>query len=240
MDRERIFRRKLLGQLTAEEDVELESLLQQDPSAKEEFESYRETMFAVVAGEKEELKEFLHSLDEPAKTRSLTFQWYAIAATLILLLTLSFLFFRPGNASDLYSEYYESYPNVYLPVTRDYAGQDSLLYTAFLQYESKRYTLAAQSFENYLTRVDTASEVSFYHAMSLMQLEEWDKAAGLLDELKNSGGAKDFEAEIYWYRSLIDLKRKNPSAAKESLNRLLETGSSFKKGEAKQLLEKLN
>ena len=236
MDREALFRKKILGQLTPAEESSLSALFQEDPAAKEQFQEYQAVMAAVIEGEKAELKEFLTGIEKEER-KIIPMWWMSIAAGLVLLIGLSYIFWPKPNTSDLYGTYFDPYPNVYLPITRNQIGEDSLLSVAFFQYESGQFEKASQSFSLYTESADAKDEVRFYQAMSLMQIDSLTKALGILTSINNPDF--DYADEVSWYRSLILLKNGQEGKAIAALIELKNRGSSFKKKEVEALLESL-
>ncbi|MEM6768327.1 MAG: hypothetical protein AAF655_25540 [Bacteroidota bacterium] len=236
MDREALFRKKILGQLTPAEESSLSALFQGDPDAQEEFQEFQAVMAAVIEGEKAELKEFLNRIEKEER-KVIPMRWMSVAAGLVLLIGLSYIFWPKPNTSDLYGTYFDTYPNVYLPITRNQIGEDSLLSVAFFQYESGQFEKSSQSFLLYTESTDAKDEVNFYHAMSLMQIGSLAQAKDILDSIDNPDF--DYADEVSWYRSLILLKNEQEEEAISALIELKNRGSSFKKEEIEALLEKL-
>ncbi|MEM7512987.1 MAG: hypothetical protein AAF388_18815, partial [Bacteroidota bacterium] len=236
MDREELFRKKILGQLTPAEESSLSALFQEDPDAQLEFQEFQAVMAAVIEGEKAELKEFLTGIEKEEK-KIIPMRWISIAAGLVLLIGFSYIFWPKPNTPDLYGTYFDTYPNVYLPITRNQIGEDSLLSVAFFQYESGQFEKASQSFSLYTESSDAKDEVHFYQAMSLMQVDSLSQAESILTTLNSPDF--DYADEVSWYRALLLLKNGQEEEAISALTELKDKKSSFKREEVEALLEKL-
>ncbi|MEM8900322.1 MAG: hypothetical protein AAGC85_19560, partial [Bacteroidota bacterium] len=225
MDREALFRKKILGQLTPAEESSLSAIFQEDPDAQLEFQEFQAVMAAVIEGEKAELKEFLNSIEKEDR-KVIPMRWMSIAAGLVLLIGLSYIFWPKPNTSDLYGTYFDTYPNVYMPITRNQIGEDSLLSVAFFQYESGQFEKASQSFSLYSESDDTKDEVRFYQAMSLMQIDSLSQAGYILASITSPDF--DYVDEVSWYKALLLLKNGQEEEAISALTELKNRGSSFK------------
>ncbi|MEL6192777.1 MAG: hypothetical protein AAFR66_12035 [Bacteroidota bacterium] len=236
MDREALFRKKILGQLTPAEESSLSAMFQEDPEAKEQFQEYQAVMAAVIEGEKAELKEFLTGIEKEEK-RIIPMRWMSLAAGLVLLIGLSYIFWPKPNTSDLYGTYFDTYPNVYMPITRNQIGEDSLLSVAFFQYESGQFEKASQSFSLYTELSDAKDAVRFYQAMSLMQIDSLSQAESILTTINSPDF--DYADEVSWYRALLLLKNGQEEEAIAALTELKDIRSAFKREEVEALLEEL-
>ena len=236
MDREALFRKKILGQLTPAEESSLSAIFQEDPDAQLEFREFQAVMAAVIEGEKAELKEFLTGIEKEER-KVIPMRWMSIAAGLVLLIGLSYIFWPKPNTSDLYGTYFDTYPNVHLPITRNQIGKDSLLSVAFFQYESGQFEKASQSFSLYTEAADAKDEVRFYQAMSLMQIDSLSQAESILISIDSPDF--DYAEEVSWYRALVLLWNGQNEEAISVLTELKDRKGSFKQEEVEALLKKL-
>ena len=222
------------GSLSEDELKGLHDSLQSDPDFKAEFDAYRDMHHAFHHRERLALKDHLIKLDgdQNQNIRPIyTSNWFRFAAAILLLVALS-LPFLPTGSTSLYDANFDVYPNVEQPVVRSNGVSNQ----AFLQYENGQFQKAAQAFEIMLQSEDDPN-IRFYYAMSLLNAGSIAQA----DEELTSLSAYDFDyqAEVFWYRALVQIQQENYSAAMKQLSAMDEMGTAFKARERQKLWKKL-
>jgi tetratricopeptide (TPR) repeat protein len=220
--------------MSPEERQEFEELLKDDESFRNKFEEHKSVFNAFKINEAKKIKAKLkaHETQESTKKRFISKPViYSIAATFIVLIGMSvyFNFFQ----QDLYKQYFEPYPNVYQPVVRGDAEEST---KAFMYYENKKYTEAQNSFKSLLEKEDNPN-VRFYYALSFLNQNQPKQA---IDELKKLKNIKfEFQAEVYWYLALSEIKLEKFDSAKSNLRDLTSKHPKFKKDKVESLLDNL-
>ncbi|MFT5884676.1 MAG: hypothetical protein ACI9IP_001133 [Arcticibacterium sp.] len=161
---------------------------------------------AITRHERLKLKKVLADDDELSEPKK-TWRPWAMAAAVLSVAAFSFWMMNETvSEKDLYAAYYQKYPNVVAPLTRsnEAASKKDKLYQ---NYEKGDYTSAIAGLE--VLKSDTAT---FYLALSLMEAEDYKKAAAVL-------GLEDFSGSSFylyakWYMALSSLKMQEYSEAK--------------------------
>lgn len=259
MTQEALIRGHFKNTLTADEQLQLEQLLQEDAAFKTLFEEHQDMHFAFLESEKQALKQHLQALsakapiteneearpsaeNPPSKPttgdgRVVAMKWYqqnwlkyAIASVFVIGL---FVLFMPKNQNaDLYTTYFEAYPNVEAPVIRNSDGNID----AFLHYENQDYANAIAAFELLLAEENNPN-IRFYFAMSLMNAGQLSAAKKELDALQQL--PFDYQAEALWYNALIALERQDNATVIQNLKDLQVVDGQFNREAVGELLGKL-
>ncbi|MGV6830108.1 MAG: tetratricopeptide repeat protein [bacterium] len=235
MNKENLLHNYFKNTLSEEEKAQLFELLEKDADFKESFDEYNDLNLAFKKQEANELKDYLQNLENAQVNR----QWYqqswiryAAAAILVIAIGLQFLL---GDTTSLYDQYYETYPNVELPVVRN-SEQDAAM-KAFQAYENKAYQKSISEFEALLKDSENLN-YRFYYAMAFLNNQQYDEALAQLNLLEKQ--TFDYSEETQWYQALILLQQKNTEQALSKLNDLENQNSSFNKTERKELIKKLS
>ena len=230
---EAFFRKKILGLLTDKEEKLFEAQFSEDPNFRERYLSYKEMMETVIVAEQNDLKQQLKHLNQPNKKRFSV--WLPIAASFALLLGLAY-FSTTHTKKDLFDTYFDTYPNVVLPTTRGSQGTQDILEKAFFNYDSGRFTEANKAFEIYLERQEDP-RISFYRAMALMNVENFEEAQKILLSIAASENETfEYLPEVRWYLALLHLEKGNNPAAVSLLRLNKAKGVRFKAKETDELL----
>ena len=212
---------------------EFNTLLANDSDFKEDFDFQKELQETLVLNDREQLKKEIKNWNNvPNKRR---FNPWQIAASLVILLGTSLLFFfnsQSSSTEELYASNFEPYRNIVQPIVRG-EHKDDLQSKAFEAYETKDYKNAILHFNEILKEKPNAT-ISFYKANALMQLNKTNEAILILEtNVKNSDTLQD---RNLWYLALAYLKNNNIEASKKTLKQLL-SQSNFKAKEAAVLIE---
>ena len=252
-DQERILIEKYFFGTLSPEEQETFNQLRERPSFAKEVQLEKEVMEVVDWEMEKQLKRKLifeeaqlqpTSLASPPLSTPTVFNsWktWAIAASVVLLITFSGLryFWQPHAPENLYSEYFQPYPNVVEPINRTGNGNETNRYKAFLSYENKQYD---QALNQILSLPEAASDpdLLFYQAQILLIQENYQAGQPLLESLINMEGHSWYK-QASWYLALTYIGQNKQEEA-ITLLQFLErdnTVPSYKKEAAKELLTKI-
>lgn len=239
MDKEQLLYNYFTNSLTEEQEKQFKELLEKDTEFKSEFEF--EYNLKRVAKEKRQadlkakLRNFESGLNTEEKEEKSSFNYLKIAASVVLLITASWLGYQSFfslDYNDLYADNFKTYPNTVFTITRS-DSLNSLEREAFVAYESHDYKLALEKFkqakqQNYFT---------FYEAQCYLRLNKFNEAINKFNLIIKQN--EEFVPESYWYAALAYLKQQNKEKVIHYLNKLV-SDFNYKKEETKQLLEDLN
>lgn len=237
MDKEHLITSYFENSQTEEERLLMEELLKSDAEFLEEFTFRKNLKLAFQRNQRIELKEKLRIHESQKQVKpTIQLNWkYVAAAILILGFGTYFMMNSLQNSEDLYSQYYETYPNLVAPVVRG-DNQDANLETkAFQAYENKEFKQAVALFSD-LYKTNQKEYALFYQAMSYLEIEGQTQEAVSL--LKNTDWSKEFKEKSLWYLALAQLKIQNTEEAKKSLQSLQDLGN-YRQDQVKQLLDQL-
>ena len=224
------------GTLSIEELKEFNTLLINDNDFKEEFEFQKELQDTLILNDREQLKKEILKWDTVNNKRR--FNSWQIAASLIILLGTSLLFFfnsQSISTEELYASNFEPYRNILQPIVRG-EHKDDIQSKAFEAYETKDYENAILHFNEILKKEPNAT-ISFYKANALLQLNKANQAITILEaNIKNPDTLQD---RNLWYLALAYLKDNNIDASKKTLIQLL-SQSEYKAKEATLLIKNLD
>ena len=234
--REELIQKYFKESLSEEELVEFNQLRAIDDNFVKEVIDYQSVLLAVQSAEREELKRNLQLL-EKKKAKNSMYKKLAVAASFIGVIGIGSLIFSNMHPSGktLFAKNFEAYPNVVAPITRSVKPtKESEKY--FVAYEKGEYKMAIEGFKKQLKSEDNG-DIRFYIAMSYLNSENEDVALKELQLIKKN--TTDFYPQVVWYQALIHIENENFDSAKELLNELIALESSYKKKEAKELLEEI-
>lgn len=230
---EALFRKKILGLLSAEEERLFDLQFSDNSDFREQYFVYKEMMEVVIIAEKKALKQKLERLNQSKKKKLKL--WLPLAASFILLIGLASIFYS-RDTNDLYDTYFDTYPNLILPTTRGGQENGGILEKAFFNYDRRQFEEANRAFETYLQN-NKDSRISFYQAMGLMNSRKLEEAKKILVSVEKSENESfEYMQETRWYLALLYMREGN----KENAVKLLETNkakeSDFKLEETDDLL----
>jgi tetratricopeptide (TPR) repeat protein len=159
----------------------------------------------------------------------------ALAALLVIALSINFFINSEVNEDKLFSIYFEPSKNVTAPIVRS-ETDENLLNSAFIAYSESNYEVAISLFEKGFEDTKN-SELLFYEANALLASGNTEEAIKKFEEHLTYSDI--LTNRSHWYLALTYLKSENPDKAKQELKSLIDSGEPFKKAEAKSLLKKL-
>ncbi|WP_298903696.1 tetratricopeptide repeat protein [uncultured Psychroserpens sp.] len=146
------------------------------------------------------------------------YYFYAIAASLVILLAVSwFVDFGTSN-DELYSSY-SDYSNLPSFVSRGEEDKDGL-FKAETFFENKQYEEASEIFTSYLKASKDNGAVYIYQGLSQIELEQYDAAEQTFNTLIKSDLLD--APKGYWYSALLCLKQDKINEAKALLTEIVE------------------
>ena len=218
MDKETLINQYFEKTLSAEEQIQFDSLLESDVEFAEQVSFQLKVKKAITLNEREDLKKKLNSF-EPKKAKVKSYKiWYA-AASLFLIGGLGFYFSQNSNTA-IYEEFYQSYPNVVAPTVRGEQKED-IKSEAFYQYDSGNYKKSLELFST-IYEAEQDDYALFYKALSQMELHKTNDAIGSFMQFDlNKNNA--FTPFVKWYLALAYLKENQKKKAIPLLKSLSET-----------------
>ena len=159
----------------------------------------------------------------------------AVAALLIIALSINFLINSSINEDKLFATYFEPSKNVSSPIVRS-ETDETVLINAFIAYSEMNYIQAISLFDKAFDNTKN-SELLFYEGNSLLALGKTEEAIETLKEHLTYDDT--LSNRTHWYLALAYLKMKQLDKAKVELKALITSEETFKKTEAISLLEKL-
>ena len=244
MDKELLLYRYFSDQLTDDEQLLFNDLLEKDLEFKAQFEFENDLKRVINKNQKQNLKQKLIGFEKEieAKNKSISskprLKNWSIAASIALLIGLGWIAYSTFSGPDydnLYVANFETYPNTVYTITRSDADQ-SLERNAFAAYEASDYEKAAAAFLDLKTK-NGSIHINFYLAQSYMHLGKDNEAIEILKSVILND--MEFKAEAHWYLALAYIKTKDEVKAVAMLNNLIENFD-YKKEKAQALLAELD
>lgn len=219
------------GNLSTEEELVFQNLLDEDIDFAKSFEYEKNVKKAITLNERAALKQKLQAFEQPKKT----YKWVYVAASFAVLLGFFIwtIFFNT-NYDSLYSDYYQTYPNTVSPTVRG-ESNDDIKSNAFYAYDSGNYIQAIALFSEIYTK-DGDDYALFYKALSLMETEKYDEALTTLN-LHDYTKESTFTPFFRWYGALTNLKLKNKEESIHLLEKLTQTDNPQKEAAIRLLSE---
>lgn len=223
------FENYLNNEMTFEDRSTFENQLQEDANLKEQFELYKQTtQFLEVKFSKEtiDFKDNLKSISKdyfanPTKHKtkviSLQSKWFAVAAMLIIFIGFWY-FIQGGNPS--YSDYNNHNEAHFVERSQ---GNPSLK-EAEKAFNAKEYAQAVTYFES-IPKEDLGIEESLFYAISLIEVNAYDKSDVVLLKIKEGNSA--YKEDATWYLALSSLKQEKYVDCKKYLEQITEDSEKY-------------
>lgn len=223
-----IVHKYLNGELTPDEQVQLDAWMKEDPTFKEEIAYEKNVQKAVVRNERAALKKYLQSVDAPSQNRRPYF--WAAASILVLICISIALFWNRNDQQKLYAEFYQPYPNIISPILR---GENSVNASqqAFQAYELEDYKTASALFDQ-LYQEESSPYAQLYAGISYVMIKDFDLAKDRLEKVQH------YSEVAQWYLALAHLGKNDIKSTEKILQDLITNDSEFS-NQAQQLLKKL-
>ncbi|MFD2916600.1 tetratricopeptide repeat protein [Psychroserpens luteus] len=227
--------------ISKQELLEFNHLYKTNPEFKEEVDFLKAIKSVSEVEDDVEFKKQLTSYESEYahKEKSIISKWLkpltAVAALLIIALSINFLINSSINEDKLFATYFEPSKNVSSPIVRSETDKTALN-NAFITYNEMNYEQAIPLFDNAYNNTKN-SELLFYEGNSLLVLGKIEEAIEIFKEHLTYNDA--LTNRTHWYLALAYVKTKQLEKAKVELKALINSEETFKKTEASSLLEKL-
>ncbi|MEW4923457.1 hypothetical protein [Algibacter sp. 2305UL17-15] len=162
-------------------------------------------------------------------TKTYTLMKYLVAACVVVLFG---IFSLNQFSSPTYGDYAD-YNQISLTVR---GANSKLLQTAENAFNTKDFAKAEEAFSRLIAEDETNSELKLYSAISNIELNNFETADGLLEDLRRGNSA--FKHKATWYLALSKLKQDNETACFEILKTIPEDAEDYEK--AQKLIKKLD
>jgi len=223
------------GTLNEQEKLNLESRLKADMSFEQAFQEYRDLRngidYSIMKTLKEELQELEATLpevnielqdrgqgEEPLIGQR--FMLWKVAAVVMLIAVSAVVVFQlqqPSSPQDLFTQYFEPYPNEFVSAKRgDDVAADPMV-QAFQAYDNQDYSTAIVGFKKMLKEEENVM-VLFY--LGSAQLAQNASQAAIATFERFLEISKDSVTEAKWYLALSYLKESRVEAAKTMLDEI--------------------
>ena len=239
MKYEELIEKYFSGVLTQGEQQMFDSLYQKDIEFRKEVDFLKDVK---KVSENTDTITFRNTLkgfeNETAYNRNGLIKTYwkpisAIAAILIIALSISFLIDSKVDHLYLFESYFEPSKNVTSPIVRN-NNDDDLKNEAFFVYNKGNYEKASGLFSKLFQETNN-SEFLFYQGNSLLAQGNSQQAIEVFNEhLKHNDQLSN---RTYWYLALAYLNTNELKLAKKELEAYIASGDVYKSEEAKSLLE---
>ncbi|KAB8155031.1 hypothetical protein EZY14_003890 [Kordia sp. TARA_039_SRF] len=246
MEHEALIQKYIQDSLNEAEKAQFEALVESDADFALKVAEFENVHAAIKANEKAQLKSHLQQLEAtqndevPAKKTVKKTIRLAIAVAILLVLGLIGNYFMQQATLNetLYATYFEPYPNALAPVTRTQETPTEALPKAMRLYEDGKHQEAFDLISDITKgQENPETDVLFYQAMCLLNLQQETEALNILREIKHS--KTRFTPQIYWYGALIHIKFKENEKALKALEYMDEIQTTFKSKEREILKQKL-
>jgi len=186
---------------------------------------------------KERLKTISNQNTVNKKKQKSKYLFIGIAASITLFIVLN-IFNQSPNNHTLYDTFYTTYPNIYIKKGVENSSL-SVFEKAMSYYDSKDYIAAKKVFEDISTKRALNENESFYHAMTLMELNKHESAEKELRSINDI--ASPFYTEAKWYLALNLIKRNKKDEAIKTLESILKSklSGTKRKNNTTELLKKI-
>ena len=223
--------RYLRDEMEDQERRRFEEQLSTDDALTEELALHRDAMEGIRLDGSQELKKRLQAVeaelakpdpvvvDEKKPNRRFLMTWVAIAASLLTVLLLGYLFV-PTTASpqELYAANYQPFPNLINPAQRSTEVEEATVPEQALRaYDNQQYDQAIALFEQ--GDAQSSPGYTFYYGASYLGAGQPERAIPLLERVVREKTGLFYEPGL-WYLALAHLKVSDAEAARPYLQTL--------------------
>ena len=242
--------RYLRDEMNEQERRLFEEQLATDEALSEELDLQRDTIEGIGIDGSHALKKRLQALeaeltnpapvvgDEKKTNRRFLMTWVAVAASLLTVVLLGYLFVPSASSpQELYAAHYQPFPNLINPTQRSTEVEEETgLGRAVRAYDEQQYAEALTLFEEGNALSDPS--YTFYYAASYLALDQPVQAIPLLERVVQEKTGLFYEPSL-WYLALAHLKANDPAVARPYLQTLAEQEGDYAR-EARELLEEID
>jgi len=228
----------LLNKMDDNEREAFENDLNSDPELRRLTRNRQVIIMGIKAGFNSELKEKLKAEDTRRKNAfpEKRIQYLSAIAAIVIIGLFSQVFLSriKNDPARIYSEYYRTYPNVSIPISRSEENSENPYYL----YETGDFRGALSEFKSLIEAEPGNETVLFYAAITCMELLDFDNAIKYL-EIVAGEDQNRFTRPSYWYLSLAYINSENIEEASAWLEKLAE-GDDIYSNDAKKILKRIN
>jgi len=200
--------------LSVDEKKQMEKRLKDEPDLKNKLNEHHQLIqgirYSHLQNKLEQLKALETSLPEIAADSKTNQRWMEVswkplaAAAVFLLLTISYLFYnQKTDPKELYTTYFEPYPNVFEPTVRGDARADQRT-EAFHAYDQGAYQKAADGFKTLLKEKSEPGVLLLLGNANLMLGNIEEAQNNFLTLIKNFD---ELDGQAKWYLGLSYLRQ---------------------------------
>ena len=215
----------LQGALSPEAKKTFESRLKTEPALNDAFIIFRDVnqhLSHHLSEERAAFKDTLKTVADqhldtsvapkkPVKVIRFNPWKYAIAAAVIVLIGLTFMF---SSGDPLYADY--AFNESISLVERD--GEGTAFAKAETAFNAKEYQEAITYFNAILASDDANAEVQYYKGIALVEVGKYDEADAIFSQLAD--GNTLYKDKATWYGALSKLKQGDKQACKQLLEKI--------------------
>ncbi len=236
MNKEQLIQKYLDNSLTNEEKALLEKETSTNPDFQKELEEAKNLRVAIIAHKKEVLRSTFKTLNEHKKNTLFSQIKLGIAACLVIsfFTIIYFLFVAPVSNEKLFTENFEPYRNIVIPIERstDTHKNKNKEYIAFYEYEIGNYETSYNQFSD-LYEMEQKSYFLFYKGICELQLDMTEKAIASFSKHQETNDS--FKEKGKWYLALAYLKNNDTPKCKIVLEDIVKQ-ESYNYQKAKEIL----
>ena len=227
--------------ISKDELLEFENLYKTDSEFKLEVDFLKNVKSVSEKEDDEQFKKQLAFYEEEynENQKKEKIKWFkpltVAAAVVFMVLSITFLWNNTKSNEELFADYFEPSKNVSAPIVRSEVDE-SIANNAFIAYAEGNYKDALPLFEKAFSTSNN-SELLFYEGNSHLAIGDTEKAIEKFN--KHITFSDTLTNRSHWYLALAYLKMEQNEKAKTELKVFIDSNESFKKVEAKSLLEKL-
>ena len=238
-----LIERHLRGTLTKEEHTLFQQKMK-DPAFKKQVTFMENMQTAIKVKEHQQLKAILEKEEKRCKEQEHKVvkikrlrRTAAIAASLILLVSMYFLVSLPKSPEAFFAAHYEPKQNSHIKVERGENPNASLLNDAFILYEDGKYEEATKAFDQIL-KESSNNEILPYRAHALLATGKTQKAIIDLERFIKQTTDDTARSAANYTLALAYIRQGNTEKAKPHVEAL--RNHPFYKNKTKKLLKYLN
>lgn len=236
MESERLIAKYFQNQLSAEEKIQFEQLMNSNSEFKEQVLFEEKVKKSIFKQEHSKLKKQLELVEEGMKTKNHNFRRYLIAASIVILISVGFLWkFNSPTPEKLFESNYTIASNTTYPITRNSESKD-LLSQAFIAYESNVFNDAEVLFTEAFAKTGN-SELLFYKGVCNIELGLENKAIEIF--LNHISFNDRLAGKSKWYLALCYLKTNNVEDSKKILKEISLSSDNYNFEKATKIYSKL-
>lgn len=211
------------------------------------FESDAQEGLAMLGQQREELLARLKGKleDQHIPKREKTTQYSPYWLVLLFIAFVCFLAYMLSSTEqklepeEIFAMHYEYMPSTISATVRgpQMELQKGILDKAMIAYENREFENAHRLFTS-ITESPLEDKYQFYHALTLMELQNYDEAEQIFGNIQNSI-SKDYRPSVIWYRALNLLNLNQIEKARQLLTEIVSDIYHYKHASAQNMIEQI-